>query len=95
MAYKLDGLWSVWGHLKAKHIRLILKLLSGFYVDCQPPDYCFVPCGHMASERTVRYWTEVPLPWGTSGFQAACPFCAVPLTAGTPGFIKLIFDNIN
>jgi len=75
--------------------QLCMGAEPGFYVDCQPPDYCFVPCGHMASERTVRYWTEVPLPWGTSGFQAACPFCAVPLTAGTPGFIKLIFDNIN
>jgi len=74
--------------------QLCMGAEPGFYVDCQPPDYCFVPCGHMASERTVRYWTEVPLPWGTSGFQAACPFCAVPLTPGTPGFIKLIFQDM-
>jgi len=73
--------------------QLCMGAEPGFYVDCQPPDYCFVPCGHMASERSVRYWTEVPLPWGTSGFQAACPFCAVPLTPSTPGFIKLIFQD--
>ena len=42
---------------------------SAFYVDCHSPDYCFVPCGHMASEKTVRYWAEVPIPCGTSGFQ--------------------------
>ena len=44
-------------------------LISAFYVDCQPPDYCFVPCGHMASEKTVKYWANVPIPCGTSGFQ--------------------------
>jgi len=63
---------------------------SAFYVDCQPPDYCFVPCGHMSSEKTVKYWANVPIPCGTSGFQSACPFCAVPLD-GNPGYVKLIF----
>ena len=48
---------------------MIMIFLSAFYVDCQPPDYCFVPCGHMASEKTVKYWANVPIPCGTSGFQ--------------------------
>ena len=64
----------------------------GFYVDCLPPNYCFVPCGHMASEQSVKYWANVPIPCGTSGFQSACPFCAVPLT-GNPGYMKLIFQD--
>ena len=71
---------------------LMMGCEPGFYVDCEPPDYCFVPCGHMASEKTVKYWANVPIPCGTSGFQSACPFCAVPLT-GTPGYIKLIFQD--
>ena len=65
-----------------------------FYVDCDAPAYCFVPCGHMASPKTVKYWAEVPIPCGTSGFQSACPFCAVPLT-GTPGYVKLIFQAMS
>ena len=44
-------------------------IIAAFYVDCQPPDYCFVPCGHMSSEKTVKYWANVPIPCGTSGFQ--------------------------
>ena len=44
-----------------------------------PPDYCFVPCGHMANAKTVKYWSGIPIPCGTSGFQSACPFCATPL----------------
>jgi len=74
----------------------IVKLCMGgepaFYVDSGPPDYCFVPCGHMANEKTVKYWSGIPIPCGTSGFQSACPFCAVPL-AGTPGYQKLIFQD--
>ena len=65
----------------------------GFYVDCEPPDYSFVPCGHMASEKTVKYWASVGIPCGTSGFQSMCPFCAVPLD-GTPGYVKLIFQQV-
>ncbi len=61
-------------------------------MDCAPPEFCFIPCGHMASERTVKYWADVPIPYGTSGFQSACPFCAVPLT-GTPGYVRLIFQD--
>jgi len=81
--------------LKASEVaQLCMGAEPGFYVDCLPPDYCFVPCGHMASEKTVKYWAEVPLPWGTSGFQSACPFCAVPLTPGTKGYVKLIFQDM-
>ncbi|XP_040578126.1 protein pellino isoform X3 [Lepeophtheirus salmonis] len=66
--------------------------ILGLYTDCLPPEFCFVPCGHMASERTVKYWASVPIPCGTSGFETACPFCAVPL-ARSKGYVKLIFQD--
>lgn len=35
-----------------------VKLKTGcelsVYVDSEPPTYCFNPCGHVASENTVR-----------------------------------------
>jgi len=73
-------------------VKLIMGTEPAFYVDSGPPDYCFVPCGHMANEKTVKYWSSIPIPCGTSGFQSACPFCAVPL-AGAPGYQKLIFQD--
>lgn len=73
--------------------QLCMGAEPAFYVDCDAPDYCFVPCGHMASAKTVKYWAEVPIPCGTSGFQSACPFCAVPLS--TPGYVKLIFQAMS
>lgn len=37
----------------------VVKLSSGiegsFYVDCSSPTYAFNPCGHMASEKTVKF----------------------------------------
>jgi len=72
-------------------VKLTMGMEPSFYVDTGPPDYCFVPCGHMANEATVKYWSSIPIPCGTSGFQSACPFCAVPLSS--PGFRKLIFQD--
>ena len=71
-------------------VKLTMGMEPAFYVDTGPPSHCFVPCGHMANEATVRYWAGIPIPCGTSGFQSACPFCAVPL-AGSPGYQKLIW----
>ena len=59
--------------------KLIMGIEPAFYVDSSEPDYCFVPCGHMANAKTVKYWSSIPIPCGTSGFQSACPFCATPL----------------
>lgn len=42
-----------------------------------------------------RYWANVPIPHGTNGFHAVCPFCASPLS-GSPGYVRLIFqDNVD
>lgn len=73
-------------------IKLKMGCELSFYADSDPPTHCFNPCGHMASEKTVRYWSELPVPHGCQGFQAICPFCATPLCAET-GFIKLIFQD--
>jgi len=43
----------------------------------------------------TRYWANVAIPHGTSGFDAVCPFCATPLV-GCPGYVRLIFqDNVD
>jgi pellino protein len=73
-------------------VKLTMGTEPAFYVDSSEPDYCFVPCGHMANSKTVKYWSSIPIPCGTSGFQSACPFCATPLQ-GTPGYTKLIFQD--
>ncbi|XP_033635988.1 E3 ubiquitin-protein ligase pellino homolog 2-like [Asterias rubens] len=71
---------------------LIMGNEPSFYVDSGNPTHAYVPCGHVCSEKTVKYWSQVPLPHGTHAFQAACPFCAMPL-CGDTGYIKLIFQE--
>ncbi|XP_059053189.1 protein pellino [Achroia grisella] len=76
-------------------VRVCMGIEPAFYVDAGPPTYAFNPCGHMASERTVKYWATVDIPHGTNGFHAICPFCAAPLE-GSPGYVRLIFqDNLD
>ncbi|XP_069117481.1 protein pellino-like [Argopecten irradians] len=73
-------------------VKLKMGCELSVYVDSEPPTHCFNPCGHIASEATVRYWSLVPVPHGCQGFQAVCPFCATPLHAD-PGYVKLIFQD--
>ena len=55
--------------------------------------YAFVPCGHMTSELTCRYWSRIKVPQGTTqGLFSICPFCARKLDSQQP-FIKLIFQE--
>lgn len=43
-------------------VKLSMGIEPAFYVDCGPPTYAFRPCGHMATEKTVKlvfltlYW---------------------------------------
>lgn len=98
-----------WGHEKNSLTRTcplctkvgpVQKLCMGiepaFYVDAGPPVFfAFNPCGHMATEKTVKYWASVMIPHGTNAFEAFCPFCATPLEE-TPGYVRLIFqDNLD
>ncbi|XP_014275266.1 protein pellino isoform X1 [Halyomorpha halys] len=73
-------------------VKLSMGIEPAFYVDSGPPTfYAFNPCGHMATEKTVKYWAIVQIPHGTSAFDSFCPFCATPLQ-GYPGYVKLIFN---
>uniref|UniRef100_V9KMN3 E3 ubiquitin-protein ligase pellino-like 2 n=2 Tax=Callorhinchus milii TaxID=7868 RepID=V9KMN3_CALMI len=74
------------------YVPLWLGCEAGFYVDAGPPTHTFSPCGHVCSEKTGKYWSQIPLPHGTHAFHAACPFCAIQLN-GEQGIIKLIFQG--
>lgn len=49
--------------------------------------YAFIPCGHMASEDTCKYWSKIIIP----ASDPMCPFCAIKLDTNRP-FVKLIFS---
>uniref|UniRef100_A0A1A7WU93 Pellino homolog 2 n=1 Tax=Iconisemion striatum TaxID=60296 RepID=A0A1A7WU93_9TELE len=74
------------------YVLLCLGSEPAFYVDTGAPTHAFVPCGHVCSEKSVKYWSEIPLPHGTHAFHAACPFCATQLGL-TQGWSKLIFQG--
>ncbi|XP_008937347.1 PREDICTED: E3 ubiquitin-protein ligase pellino homolog 2-like, partial [Merops nubicus] len=77
-----------------KHIEALRQEINaaGFYVDAGPPTHAFTPCGHVCSEKSAKYWSQIPLPHGTHAFHAACPFCATQL-AGEHNCVKLIFQG--
>ncbi|XP_066996251.2 protein pellino-like [Anabrus simplex] len=69
-------------------VKLCMGMEPAFYVDSGPPTYVFNPCGHMASEKTVKYWVNVPILLGLTGFyNSVCPFCKVLLD----GYVRLIY----
>lgn len=73
--------------------KLSMGLEPSFYVDSGPLTHVFNPCGHMASERTVKYWSSIKIPHGTHYFHSICPFCATPLTTTEQPATKLIFQE--
>lgn len=73
--------------------RLSIGLEPSFYVDTGPLSHAFNPCGHMASEKTVRYWCSIKIPHGTHFFHSICPFCATPLSTDEPSSTRLIFQH--
>ncbi|KAF1376434.1 hypothetical protein PFLUV_G00211460 [Perca fluviatilis] len=73
------------------YVPLWLGCEPAVYVDAGAPTHAFVPCGHVCSERTARYWAETPLPHGTHAFRPVCPFCSSALS--TPGWTRLIFQG--
>lgn len=40
-------------------VKLSMGIEPAFYVDCGPPTYAFSPCGHMATEKTVKLVTLI------------------------------------
>jgi len=76
---------------EGKYVPLWVGSEPAFYVDTGVPSHCFVPCGHICSEKTAIYWSKTTLPHGTQAYAAACPFCATPLD--DPGILKLIWQK--
>uniref|UniRef100_A0A8B9RNC8 Pellino E3 ubiquitin protein ligase 1b n=1 Tax=Astyanax mexicanus TaxID=7994 RepID=A0A8B9RNC8_ASTMX len=77
---------------RGPYVPLWLGCEAGFYLDAAPPTHAFIPCGHVCSEKTVAFWSQIPLPHGTHTFHAACPFCAQQLS-GEQGYVRLIFQG--
>lgn len=82
-------------YVKGPVVPLSMGLEPAFSVDSGPPTHAFNPCGHMTSERTVKYWANVSIPkeiarkGEINGFEAVCPFCRTVLAS--PGYVKLKF----
>ncbi|EFO26155.2 pellino family protein [Loa loa] len=76
----------------SKIIQLVMGMESAFHLDSDALDYAFNPCGHVASLSTVRYWSRIPLPHGTSSFHPVCPFCTSLLSMDKP-YVRLIFQD--
>ncbi|XP_041721970.1 E3 ubiquitin-protein ligase pellino homolog 2-like isoform X1 [Coregonus clupeaformis] len=75
------------------YVPLWLGCEPAVYVDAGAPTYAFVPCGHVCSERTAKYWADTPLPHGTHAFRPTCPFCSAPLSSTPQGWTRLIFQG--
>lgn len=69
-------------------MKLIMGLEPNIYIDHGAAICALNPCGHLCSERTMKYWIQIPIPRGTDEFFAFCPFCATPIE-GDPGYTIL------
>ncbi|VDO03027.1 unnamed protein product [Rodentolepis nana] len=75
----------------SRFVRLSIGEEVGFYVDRGAPSHCFNPCGHIASEATVRFWSSLKLlVTNQTPMMPKCPFCAHPVE-GPP--VRLIFQH--
>ncbi|CAH8678994.1 unnamed protein product [Schistosoma rodhaini] len=72
-------------------IPLRMGIESAFYVDRSLATHCFNPCGHIASENTVRYWCNLQL-LNRYNFElhARCPFCLTQIHSKP---VKLLFQS--
>lgn len=90
------------------YIQILIGIEPSFYCDSLPTPinntlnhvitepfkpYAFLPCGHMASEVTCRFWSQIKVPQGaTQQYRSLCPFCAVILCEEQP-IVKLILQE--
>jgi pellino protein len=72
--------------------QLTMGMETAFHLDSSLLEYSFNPCGHMASKRTVCYWSRITMPHGTNSFHPVCPFCTSLLVVEKP-FVRLIFQD--
>lgn len=64
----------------------------GFYFDRDFPSHAFRPCGHVASFKTVVYWSSISVPNHRHVHSSRCPFCGVKLNSIVK-FVKLILPE--
>lgn len=87
------------------YVQLLIGIEPNFYCDSNIKSstdsntyspfkpYAFLPCGHMSSEATCRYWSQIKVPQGvTQNLCSLCPFCAVPLCKEQP-IVKIILQE--
>ncbi|EUB62789.1 Protein pellino [Echinococcus granulosus] len=75
----------------SRFVRISVGEEVGFFVDRGAPSHCFNPCGHIASEATVRFWSKLKLPaTSQTPMLSKCPFCA-HVIEGPP--VRLIFQH--
>ncbi|KAL3109966.1 hypothetical protein niasHT_017339 [Heterodera trifolii] len=77
-----------------KVIKLTVGNEPAFHMDFQLNsfEYSFNPCGHIASERTVKYWSDIQIPDDHGNFHSICPFCKETLVEANK-FIKLFITT--
>ncbi|VDM19041.1 unnamed protein product, partial [Hydatigera taeniaeformis] len=75
----------------SQFVRISIGEEVGFFVDRGAPSHCFNPCGHIASEATVRFWSTLKLPvTSQTPMVPKCPFC-FHVVEGPP--VRLIFQH--
>jgi len=61
----LNLIWTWFASFQSgPFVKLQMGQETSYYVDNEMPTHCFCPCGHMASQRTVRlviwsYWQNI------------------------------------
>ncbi|KAL5107397.1 hypothetical protein TcWFU_001802 [Taenia crassiceps] len=76
---------------RSQFVRISVGEEVGFFVDRGALSHCFNPCGHIASEATVRFWSKLKLPvTSQTPMVPKCPFCA-HVIEGPP--VRLIFQH--
>lgn len=73
------------------YVKLELAQERAFFVDDGALSCAFVPCGHVTTEQTAKYWSKVLLPHLATSWTHRCPFCRTELELGTP-YVKLLFN---
>ncbi|OQV18740.1 Protein pellino [Hypsibius exemplaris] len=75
-------------------VRMCMGMEAAFIVgQDSTPTHAFNPCGHMASLKTVDYWSRIPFPHQATAYKPsspACPFCITLLDAKCP-YVRVIF----
>ena len=76
-------------------VKLLISQEVGLMADDKVPSHCFVPCGHMSSEKTVQFYAGIAIPFDSRGrrmYMPICPFCCGTLD-NDKRYVKLLFQD--